>query len=64
VIELQRRCSSGSMSNADEPSSVRPIRVFEPQASWVLGAGVETALWASPWTVKAEWLYISSIDFS
>ena len=40
------------------------IRVFEPQASWVVGAGIETALWATPWTVKAEYLYISSIDFS
>ena len=40
------------------------IRVYEPQASWVLGLGVETALWASPWTLKGEWLYISSIDFS
>src|SRR6185503_1169536 len=27
AMELRRRCSSGSMSKADEPSSVRPIRV-------------------------------------
>src|SRR4030095_793750 len=31
-MELRRRCSSGSMSKADEPSSVRPIRVFPPAA--------------------------------
>lgn len=40
------------------------ISVFEPQASWVLGAGVETALWSSRWTAKAEYIYIDSIDFS
>src|SRR5258705_2404338 len=32
VIELRRRCSSGSTSKADEPSSVRPMRVAPPLA--------------------------------
>src|SRR5688572_4518239 len=33
AMELRRRCSSGSTSKPDEPSSVRPIRVFAPLAN-------------------------------
>src|SRR5262249_34456689 len=33
LIVLLRRCSSGSVSNADEPSSTRPMRVAAPAAN-------------------------------
>src|SRR4029077_8482671 len=34
----RRRCSSGSMSNDDEPSSVRPMRVAAPAANSIASA--------------------------
>lgn len=40
------------------------IDMSEPQAGWVLGGGIETALWASNWTAKIEYLHFSSIDFT
>lgn len=38
--------------------------VFEPKAAFVWGAGVETALWASNWTARAEYLHVETIDTS
>ncbi len=40
------------------------LNFSEPQAGWVLGGGIETALWATNWTAKIEYLHFDSIDFS
>jgi outer membrane immunogenic protein len=40
------------------------INFSEPQAGWVIGGGIETALWGSNWTAKIEYLHFNSIDFT
>jgi outer membrane immunogenic protein len=35
-----------------------------PQAAWTVGAGIETALWASNWTTRIEYLYVDTFDVS
>ena len=53
-----------SEGSATVAGFTQSVSIFEPQASWVIGGGVETALWGSRWTAKAEYIYIDSIDFS
>lgn len=50
--------------NATLGGTAVPLDMSEPQAAWTVGGGIETALWASNWTARIEYLHISSIDFT
>jgi len=40
------------------------LSAFEPQAAFVLGGGIETALWSSNLTARIEYLHVQSIDLA
>jgi outer membrane immunogenic protein len=50
--------------NATLGGTALTLNFSEPQAGWVLGGGIETALWGSNWTAKIEYLHFDSIDFT
>ncbi len=53
-----------SSGTASAGGAVATWSGYEPQVLWTLGGGIETALWASNWTAKVEYLYLNSIDIT
>jgi outer membrane immunogenic protein len=53
-----------STGNANLGGTAVTINFSEPQAGWVIGGGIETALWGTNWTGKIEYLHFESIDFT
>lgn len=52
---------TGSVSTG---GAATPVDMFEPQAAFVWGGGIETALWGTNWTGRIEYLHVQSIDLS
>lgn len=50
--------------NATLGGTAVSLNMSEPQAGWVIGGGIETALWGTNWTGKIEYLHFDSIDFT
>lgn len=53
-----------SEASASVAGATSSVTASSPQAAWVLGAGIETALWSSNWTGKIEYLHIDSVEVS
>ena len=48
---------TGGLAYGDLESSIGPVSISKTKAGWVVGAGVEAALW-DRWTWKVEYLYM------
>ena len=60
-LALTQMKTSGNATLGGTPVS---LDMSEPQAGWVIGGGIETALWGTNWTAKIEYLHFDSIDFT
>jgi outer membrane immunogenic protein len=60
-LALTEMKTTGSVTVGGATTS---LSLSEPQAAFVWGAGIETALWGSAWTGKIEYLHVDTIDLA
>ena len=58
-LALTEMKTTGSVTVGGATTS---LSLSEPQAAFVWGGGIETALWGSNWTGKIEYLHVDTID--